>query len=92
LRQAVLLLQKNEFEFDEDSITSTLGESPIQSTADGSRVSIDSQTSMLQEDFEKSVLDDQLVCVGLNPHYQNEWEMTLLKMISYPELILPGYT
>lgn len=39
------------------------------------------------EGFAKSVLYDELQCVGLNPHYRSEWAMTVLKILSYPELI-----
>ncbi|KAI8098325.1 uncharacterized protein B0P05DRAFT_567682 [Gilbertella persicaria] len=86
LRQAVQLLQQHQFEFDQDSVDQYLGGSPpIQQD---NRLSMASDTSVfLEEDFEKSVLSDELQCVGLNPHYHSDWSITILKILSYPELI-----
>lgn len=82
------MLQKHEFEFDLDSIDHFLGGSPPSMSTADNRLSMASDTSLLlEEDFEKSVLTDELQCVGLNPHYRSEWAMTVLKILSYPELI-----
>lgn len=84
------MLQKHEFEFDLDSIDHFLGGSPPPMSTSDNRLSMASDTSLLlEEDFEKSVLTDELQCVGLNPHYHSEWAMTVLKILSYPELISP---
>lgn len=40
-----------------------------------------------QEELESCVLANELRCAGLNPHYRSSWAMTLLKILSYPELI-----
>lgn len=69
-------------QFDQDSLESYLGDSPPSS-------SHTSQEDLKDEDFEKSVLTDELQCVGLNPHLRSEWAMTVLKILSYPELITP---
>lgn len=86
------LLQQHEFEFDMDSIDQYLGGSPPPpppfSSSQDSTIETEG-TSALREDFEKSVLSDELQCVGLNPHYRSEWAMTVLKILSYPELISP---
>lgn len=88
LRQAVQLLQQNDFEFDQDSVDQYLGGSPPIPDSN-IRYSMESDTSSLlfEHDLEKSVLSDELQCVGLNPHYRSEWAMTVLKILSYPELI-----
>ncbi|KAI7872492.1 hypothetical protein BDF14DRAFT_1753944 [Spinellus fusiger] len=39
--------------------------------------------------FESYVLEDELRCVGLNPHMRSHYTTTLLKMICYPEM-MPG--
>ncbi|GAA5800317.1 hypothetical protein EDC94DRAFT_607095 [Helicostylum pulchrum] len=91
LRQAVQLLQQHEFEFDEDSINQYLGGSPPLSDQMVLK-SIERDTStLIEEDFEKSVLSDELQCVGLNPHFRSDWAMTVLKILSYPELISTDY-
>ncbi|CAO0793448.1 unnamed protein product [Mucor circinelloides] len=88
LGQAVQLLQQHEFEFDLDSIDQYLGGSPPPVSTADNRLSIESDASLLlEEDFERSVLSDELQCVGLNPHYRSDWAMTVLKILSYPELI-----
>lgn len=88
LRQAVQLLQQHDFEFDLDSVDHYLGGSPPPMSTADNRLSMASDTSLvLEEDFEKSVLSDELQCVGLNPHYRSGWAMTVLKILSYPELI-----
>lgn len=92
------MLQRHIFEFDEESIVQHLGgSSPTPQTLnrqkqDDYRFSMESDSSIIiEEDFEKSVLFDELQCVGLNPHFQTEWAMTMLKILSYPELISPDY-
>ncbi|RCH91124.1 GATS protein-like 3 [Rhizopus azygosporus] len=82
LRQAIELLGQLGYQFDQDSLESYLGDSPPSS-------SHTSQEDLKEEDFEKSVLTDELQCVGLNPHLRSEWAMTVLKILSYPELITP---
>ncbi|KAI8643020.1 hypothetical protein BD408DRAFT_343025 [Parasitella parasitica] len=90
LQQAVQLLQKHEFEFDLDSIDQYLGGSPPPMSISDNRLSIESDASLaLEEEFEKSVLIDELQCVGLNPHCRSDWAMIVLKILSYPELISP---
>ncbi|CEP15611.1 hypothetical protein [Parasitella parasitica] len=90
LKQAVQLLQKHEFEFDLDSIEQHLGGSPPPMPFSDNRLSMESDASLaLEEEFEKSVLTDELQCVGLNPHCRSDWAMTVLKILSYPELISP---
>lgn len=97
LRQAVELLQKHAFEFDEESIAQHLEGNSSSSPSlnhhqPDYRLSMGSDTSIvIEEGFEKSVLFDELQCVGLNPHFQTEWAMTVLKILSYPELISPDY-
>lgn len=92
MRQAVQLLQHNDFEFDQDSVDQYLGGSPPIPDSN-TRYSMESDTSSLlfEHDLEKSVLSDELQCVGLNPHYRSEWAMTVLKILSYPELISSEY-
>ncbi|KAI8087312.1 hypothetical protein BDF21DRAFT_443474 [Thamnidium elegans] len=91
LRQAVQLLQQHEFEFDQESIHQYLGGSPPLSDQMLFK-SIEKDTSaLIEEDFEKSVLSDELQCVGLNPHYRSDWAMTVLKILSYPDLISTDY-
>lgn len=92
LRQAVQLLQHNDFKFDQDSVDQYLGGSPPIPDSN-TRYSMESDTSSLlfEHDLEKSVLSDELQCVGLNPHYRSEWAMTVLKILSYPELISSEY-
>lgn len=92
LRQAVQLLQHNDFEFDQDSVDQYLGGSPP-IPDNNTHYSMESDTSSLlfEHDLEKSVLSDELQCVGLNPHYRSEWAMTVLKILSYPELISSEY-
>jgi hypothetical protein len=92
------LLQQHDFEFDQDSVDQYLGGSPPPPLAPDNnnnspniRLSMESEASIVEEDFEKSVLSDELQCVGLNPHYRSEWAMTVLKILSYPELISPDY-
>ncbi|KAI8375330.1 hypothetical protein EDC96DRAFT_323686 [Choanephora cucurbitarum] len=88
LNRAVELLKEHKFEFDQDSVEQFLGGSPLSVTQENNRLSILSESSaVLEEDFEKSVLTDELRCVGLNPHYRSDWSMTILKILSYPELI-----
>lgn len=92
------MLQQHEFEFDQDSVDQYLGGSPpppSSSAPDNNRNSVrysmESEASIVEEDFEKSVLTGELQCVGLNPHYRSEWAMTVLKILSYPELISSDY-
>ncbi|KAI8988407.1 hypothetical protein BDF20DRAFT_905009 [Mycotypha africana] len=89
LKQAVQLLQQHDFEFDLESVDQYLGGSPPPMyPSEKDKLSLESDTSLLLEDaFERSVLSDELQCVGLNPHYRSDWAMTVLKILSYPELI-----
>lgn len=86
------MLQQHDFEFDQDSIDQYLGGSPPPPN-NTIRYSMESDSSslMIEQDLEKSVLSDELQCVGLNPHYRSEWAMTVLKILSYPELISSDY-
>ncbi|KAI8997269.1 hypothetical protein BDB01DRAFT_845943 [Pilobolus umbonatus] len=101
LRQAIQLLQELGFEFDMDSIEDHLDHVPSTSTMPLSTpfsnftpptfnsTIITNTTSPIAKHagFEEYVLSDELQCVGLNPHYSKEWAMTLLKILSYSELI-----
>lgn len=86
LRQAVQLLQQHDFAFDQDSVDQYLGGSP-QILPEHMYTTESQASTIVEEGFEKSVLYDELQCVGLNPHYRSEWAMTVLKILSYPELI-----
>ena len=88
LRQAVQLLQQHDFEFDQDSVDQYLGGSPPMSDIN---VRHSMEISSPEENLEKSVLSDELQCVGLNPHYRSSWAITVLKILSYPELISSDY-
>ncbi|KAI9477808.1 MAG: hypothetical protein EXX96DRAFT_595429 [Benjaminiella poitrasii] len=87
LKEAVQLLQQKGFEFDLDSVEQFLGGSPSSIHQVDQAVRNTSQPIVVKENFERSVLSDKLQCVGLNPHYRSEWAMTVLKILSYPELI-----
>ncbi|KAF9177909.1 hypothetical protein BGZ51_008285 [Haplosporangium sp. Z 767] len=39
----------------------------------------------------RSVIDDKLILAGLSPDYQEQWAVTLLKILFYPEE-LPGFS
>ncbi|KAG0255968.1 GATS protein-like 3 [Mortierella polycephala] len=39
----------------------------------------------------RSVIDDKLILAGLSPDYQEQWAVTLLKVLFYPEE-LPGFS
>ncbi|KAI8380265.1 hypothetical protein BD560DRAFT_8760 [Blakeslea trispora] len=85
LKRAVELLREHSFEIDSIEF---LGEEPSLTEQENNRLSMLSEASgLLEEDFEKSVLTDELQCVGLNPHYRSDWSMTILKILSYPELV-----
>ncbi|KAG2201413.1 hypothetical protein INT47_001462 [Mucor saturninus] len=87
LKQAVQLLQQHDFAFDQDSVDQYLGGSPPLSPEHMLRTIESQALTTVEEGFERSVLHDELQCVGLNPHYRSEWAMTVLKILSYPELI-----
>lgn len=87
LRQAVQLLQQHDFAFDQDSVDQYLGGSPPLLPDQMLRTMETDASALVEEGFAKSVLYDELQCVGLNPHYRSEWAMTVLKILSYPELI-----
>ncbi|KAI9474858.1 ACT domain-containing protein [Zychaea mexicana] len=40
-----------------------------------------------ESDIESNVLDNELRCAGLNPHYRSSWSTTMLKVMSFPELL-----
>ncbi|KAI7902822.1 uncharacterized protein BX663DRAFT_531305 [Cokeromyces recurvatus] len=88
LKQAIQLLQQNGFIFDLDSIEQCLGSSPNSIPQLDKKIENKPPQSIInKENFERSVLSDEFQCVGLNHHYRSEWAMTVLKILSYPELI-----
>ncbi|CAO3700178.1 unnamed protein product [Rhizopus stolonifer] len=80
LLQAIELLKSLHYEFDPDSLNDHLGDSPP-------TVAVQLEEMLRHEDYEKLVLSDELQCIGLNPHLRSDWAMTVLKILSYPELI-----
>ncbi|KAI9319398.1 hypothetical protein BX666DRAFT_2093656 [Dichotomocladium elegans] len=85
MRQAVQSLMDHGFEFDQDSLDMYHQEPSL--------VSSTSSTQLPDDDteIESSVLANELRCAGLNPHYRSTWAMTMLKIMSFPELI-EGYS
>ncbi|KAG1309263.1 hypothetical protein G6F64_005442 [Rhizopus arrhizus] len=86
LVQAIELLRELNYEFDQEALNDHLGHSPPSNAIHSSNEGIE----LMHENFEKCVLTDELQCVGLNPHLKSDWAMTVLKILSYPELISPG--
>jgi hypothetical protein len=84
--QAIELLRELNYEFDQEALNDHLGHSPPSNSILSSNEGIE----LMHENFEKCVLTDELQCVGLNPHLKSDWAMTVLKILSYPELISPG--
>lgn len=78
--QAIELLKSLHYEFDSDSLNDHLGDSPP-------TMAVQLEEMLRHEDYEKLVLSDELQCIGLNPHLRSDWAMTVLKILSYPELI-----
>lgn len=96
------MLQENGFEFDQDSVdmymneslsqepTTTLAVQHANMSSESLASSMDSgsvQNMDPQDGIESSVLANELRCAGLNPHCRSSWAMTVLKILSYPELI-----
>lgn len=90
------------FEFDQDSLDMLQTESAASSnmirhsnvSTESLGSAIDSAASSLHapedqdgESTESTVLTNELRCAGLNPHYRSTWAMTLLKILSFPDMI-----
>ncbi|KAL0089603.1 hypothetical protein J3Q64DRAFT_1729410 [Phycomyces blakesleeanus] len=105
LRRAVSLLQEHGFDIDDENIensdttTQHTQEPQLKSlrSHNGSdaavSISVDPRISNIypRDLFESCVLEDELRCVGLNPHYRSQYINTVLKIICYPEMILKNY-
>ncbi|CDS13785.1 hypothetical protein LRAMOSA05959 [Lichtheimia ramosa] len=102
LRQSVQTLMDHGFEFDQDSLDMLQTESAASSnmirhsnvSTESLGSAIDSAASSLHapedqdgESTESTVLTNELRCAGLNPHYRSTWAMTLLKILSFPDMI-----
>ncbi|KAG0172907.1 GATS protein-like 3 [Apophysomyces sp. BC1015] len=85
LHQAVQLLQDHGFKLDEDSLADAIEDMPQQVVTEQNNSERDPE-----ELFD--VLENEMRCVGLNPHYRSAWAMTLLKVLAYPELVVEGYS
>ncbi|KAI9032675.1 hypothetical protein CLU79DRAFT_727401 [Phycomyces nitens] len=103
LRRAVNLLQEHGFDIDDENMeksdTDQAQDSQPKSMRShngseaGVSLSVDSRMSNIapRDLFETCVLEDELRCVGLNPHYRSHYINTVLKIICYPETILKNY-
>ncbi|KAF7729268.1 GATS protein-like 3 [Apophysomyces ossiformis] len=85
LRRAVHLLQEHGFKFDEDSLASGIEDTLQQPITEQSNNDSDPEELF-------NVLQSEMRCVGLNPHYRSAWAMTLLKVLAYPELVIDNYS
>ena len=104
MRQAVQVLLDHGFEFDQDSLdmyhhnmqelqmiqqsnasTDSLVSTSAESYTSSTHAHDESSTT---NDIESSVLENELRCAGLNPHYRSSWATTMLKIMSFPELLL----
>ncbi|KAI8379105.1 uncharacterized protein BYT42DRAFT_593379 [Radiomyces spectabilis] len=95
LRQAVQALQEHGFEFEdleEVSLEQAMPELSLDADAGLPLAPPLPDKQAENTFFESNVLENELRCVGLNPHYRREWAMTMLKIICYPELIIEGYS
>ncbi|KAI9258009.1 hypothetical protein BDA99DRAFT_514989 [Phascolomyces articulosus] len=106
MKQAVQVLLDHGFEFDQDSLDMYHHNiQELQMIHPQSNVSTDSLVSTSAEsytssthaheepntnDIESSVLENELQCAGLNPHYRSSWATTMLKVMSFPELLSDG--
>ncbi|KAG2224759.1 hypothetical protein INT45_005283 [Circinella minor] len=64
-----------------DSLVSTSAESYASS------IQVHEESSTTNNDIESSVLKNELRCAGLNPHNRSSWATTMLKIMSFPELL-----
>ncbi|KAI9317594.1 hypothetical protein BX666DRAFT_2112010 [Dichotomocladium elegans] len=82
VREAAEALMNHGFTFDQDSLEGFLATGPLL-PARSPPISQEPD----DEYFESDVLPTELQCAGLNPHHQSAWAMTMLKIISYPDLL-----